>query len=920
MKNIIGWLFIWVVSISYGQNSLPYFVNPFIGTGGHGHTYPGATTPFGMVQLSPDTRIDGSWDGCSGYHYSDSLIYGFSHTHLSGTGVSDYGDFNLMPTYVIQNDYQPNDYASRFSHNSERAHAGYYSVYLNDPKIKAEFTTSTRVGFHRYTFDRTGLVRFIMDFTHRDDVLEAAIEPINATTFKLTRRSKAWAQNQHAYAFLQFSAPVDLIILRGKKEGKLFTGNDLLVAFEAKSHVGKNILVKLAYSFTSPEGAEINAVEIPDWDFEKTLRNTENLWQNELSKIEINTRNNQQKSIFYTALYHTMIQPNIAQDVDGKYLGRDFQIHTAKGFDYYTVFSLWDTFRAAHPLYTLIDRKRTRDFVMTFLKEYQQGGRLPVWELSSNETDCMIGYHSVPVIALAMDVGIEFDYNLALKACVNSAMLNHFGLNAYKKKNFIAVEDESESVSKTLEYAYDDFCIAQMAKKLGEDSLYQVFTKRSNSWRNMLDPETHLMRPRLNGGWLSPFDGKEVNFNYTEANAWQYSFFVPQNIEGFIAAQGGNEKMEKLLDEFFTLSQQTTGRTQVDITDLIGQYAHGNEPSHHIAYLYNYVNKPKKAQHYVDEIIRDFYKNTPDGLIGNEDCGQMSAWYVLSTMGMYPVTPNFIQWTHIKPHFDKIRIHLENGETKVITKRTYSESNIDNESIKSDSEQLTFIETPFVVDNEMGFEDQKKIELKAFSTSDSIYYSFDNQLFSLYKNPFYLFESKNIFFYATRNGIKSSINRAIYVKKPNAYSVELLTRNNSQYNGGGPNSLVDGIFGNLDWKKGKWLGYQKDSLEAIIDLKQLTEVDTLGLSYLQDSRSWILFPKTIYFYGSRDGKEFQQIKVISPKVNPFDYQVKKEKSQIVVKGKYRFLKVVATTFGALPNGHQGAGDESFIFVDEILIK
>lgn len=925
MKIILScFFFLSIISFGYTQNNLAQDVNPFIGTGGHGHTFPGATAPFGMVQLSPDTRIDGSWDGCSGYHYSDSLIYGFSHTHLSGTGVSDYGDFHLMPTYQNLKDYQPKDYASKFQHANEKASAGFYSVYLEDPKIQVELTASPRVGFHRYTFDQKGTVQFIMDFTHRDEVLEAIIEPIDAQTFKLTRRSKAWAQNQHAYAYLQFDQPVKLKVLRGEKNGTVFQGKNLLVAFEYKAQKEKKLQVKLAYSMTSTEGAKLNSTEISHWNFNKVVESTQKLWNKELSKIEITTKNPTQKTIFYTALYHTMIQPNIANDLDGKYRGRDDKIHQTEGFDYYTVFSLWDTFRAAHPLYALIDKKRTRDYIQTFLTQYQQGGRLPVWELSSNETDCMIGYNAVPVIAYAMAKKIPFDYELALEASMHSSNLHWLGLDAFRKKNFIAVEDDHESVSKTLEYAYDDYCIYQMATWMGKTDIANTYLKRSHAWRNIYDPESGLMRPRVNGGWMTPFDGREVNNNYTEANSWQYSFFVPQDYDGLIRLSGGKEAFEKKLDELFTLPSKTTGRTQVDITGLIGQYAHGNEPSHHIAYLYNYIDKPEKTKYYVHKILQEFYTNTPDGLIGNEDCGQMSAWYVLSAMGIYPTIPSIPTWQATEPFFEKAIIHLENGESIKITSQTSIQEleRIDaKDFVVKANPVIPFVETPFVMDNSMSFEKTKKIQLQAYQEKDEIFYSFDSILFVKYEMPFLILETKNLYFYAERNGVKSSVNKASYIKKPNDYSIELLTRYNPQYNAEGPQGLIDGIYGANNWKTGHWQGYQGEPLEAIIDLKKETNISKVGISSLQDSRSWILYPSSFKVLISNDGKEFKEVAAIPLEVQPFDYSVsikKDETSELNVSARY--VKVVVETYGALPKGHQGFGGEAFIFIDEIEIE
>lgn len=923
-KSLIPFIFLLFSSFLASGQNLPQLVNPFIGTGGHGHTFPGATAPFGMVQLSPDTRIDGSWDGCSGYHASDSVIYGFSHTHLSGTGVSDYGDFSLMPTYTIQEDYQPEEYASKFEHSSEKASAGYYSVFLQSPQIKAEMTASARVGFHRYTFERSGTIRFVMDFTHRDEVLEASIEPINATTFKLTRRSKSWAQNQHAYAFLQFDHPVILYILRGNHDGKKYSGKDLLVAFERKSEKGKQLKIKLSYSFTSTDGAELNMQEVPNWNFEQTVKNTQDLWQKELSKIDVKTEDKNKRTIFYTALYHTMIQPNIANDLDGKYLGRDFKIHQTKDFDYYTVFSLWDTFRAAHPLYTLIDEKRTRDFILTFLTQYQQGGRLPVWELSSNETDCMIGYNAVPVIALAMSKGISFDYELSLEACLHSSNLNWLGLEAYKRKKFIAIDDEPESVSKTLEYAFDDYCISQIAMQLGKTEIADEYWQRSQTWKNVFNKETGLMRPRYNGGWLTPFDGREVNNNYTEANSWQYSFFVPQDFDGLIQAHGGKKPFEKKLDELFTHSTETTGRTQVDITGLIGQYAHGNEPSHHIAYLYNLIGKPKKTKQYVHKILNEFYTNAPDGLIGNEDCGQMSAWYVLSSLGIYPTNPGIPVWQVTEPFFGEAILHLENGSSVTITKKTPKEVlarlGFDRELPKT-LHFSTLVETPYISDPTMSFDTSKEIKILSYQPQDVIYYSLDSISFVRYEHPFFINSSQTLYFYAVREEKKSSINTAIFIKKPNHYAIELFTQYNSQYSAGGPKGLIDGIYGDENWKKGNWQGYQGTPLVAVIDLKEKKKISKIGISSLQDSRSWILFPKEFQVYTSDDNKSFKLLSEVALDVNPLDDTVRLRKDYTPeLNVSARYLKIVVHTNGILPKGHQGFGEEAFIFVDEIEVE
>ena len=611
MKASFSFLILLISSFALGQNPSQY-VNPFIGTGGHGHTFPGATLPFGMVQLSPDTRIDGSWDGCSGYHYSDETIYGFSHTHLNGTGCSDFGDIMIMP-FMGKPSLDNKVYSSKFSHQNEKASAGFYAVKLDKHNIDVRLTASTRIGFHEYTFNTAGQANIVLDLNHRDLLLGGEVHVINSTTIEVRRESEAWAKNQIVFARIEFSAPMKVTDIRSNgdymhsPENEYIGGTQTAICFSKQVKKGEKILVKVSLSPTGYEGAKLNSSEIKGWDFEKVKKEAEQKWNSELSKIQITSDNKDKKTVFYTALYHTMMQPNIAQDLDKKYRGRDNKIHVAEGFDYYSVFSLWDTFRAAHPLYTLIDKKRTADFINTFLIQYEQGGRLPVWELASNETDCMIGYHSVSVMADAMAKGIKgFDYEKCFEAAKHSAMLDHLGLDAYKRQGFISMDDEHESVSKTLEYAYDDWCIAQMAEILNKKEDYNYFMKRSQSWKNVFDWNAGFMRPKKNGGWNKPFDPREINNNFTEGNSWQYSFFVPQDIPGMIEAYGGAAKFEAKLDEMFNSESKTTGREQADVTGLIGQYAHGNEPSHHMAYLYNYVGKPEKTTEKVHFILENF--------------------------------------------------------------------------------------------------------------------------------------------------------------------------------------------------------------------------------------------------------------------------------------------------------------------------
>ncbi|MFT4995889.1 MAG: putative alpha-1,2-mannosidase, partial [Flavobacteriales bacterium] len=525
--------------------------------------------------------------------------------------------------------FEPEEYKTKFSHADEVAKANYYAVNLPDNGVKVELTTSTWAGYHRYTFDKNkGYV--LLDLKHRDKTLDFIIKERGKHTLDGFRISEGWAKEQHCYFSMDFTQEISSITYNADSS-KAVLHFDRLEDNQLEVYVG--------LSFTSIAGAQLNlnyetSQTYEEVQFDEIVAGGQAYWDKELSKIEVFTEDENKKHIFYTALYHCMIHPNIAEDVDGKYRGHDMKIHDSPDHTQYTVFSLWDTYRALHPLMTIIDEQRTTDFINSFLEIYKASGRLPVWELASNETDCMIGYHSVSVIADAYMKGIRgFDTTLALEAMVASANTDLFGLPSYRKYGFIRAEDESESVSKTLEYSYDDWCIAQMANEMGEDSLADVFYKRAQSWRNIINPETGFATPRLNGDWLPNFDPKEVNLHFTEANSWQYSFVQHKDYSM------QHEVLESKLDSLFTEKEQTTGRTQSDITGLIGQYAHGNEPSHHIAYLYNHTLHPEKGQRIIKQICDSFYNNSPDGLIGNEDCGQMSAWYIFSSMGFYPVVP-----------------------------------------------------------------------------------------------------------------------------------------------------------------------------------------------------------------------------------------------------------------------------------------
>jgi predicted alpha-1,2-mannosidase len=702
MRHFVLILFILTGYCSLAQNiDYAQFADPMVGTGGHGHTFPGAVMPFGMVQLSPDTRLSG-WDGCSGYHYSDKKIYGFSHTHLSGTGTSDDGDVMMMPTCGKLH-FNHNNYASGFSHNNEKASPGYYRVKLDKYGIAAEFTVTPRTGLHKYTFPQSNSANIIIDLNHRDKLKHGELNINNSNEITGMRLSSIWADSQYVYFVIQFSEPFKKsgifksgILHNGLKNTK---GHHLkaYVSFGTGHH--EPIYAKVGLSFVSIDGARKNLeAEQPGWDFDKVLNDARAAWNKSLGKIEFESTDTLVMRTFYSSLYHAMVPPILCSDADGKYRGRDLTIHQAKTFDYYTACSLWDTHRALHPLLALIDRKRTADFVNSFLSAYEQRGLLPVWDLNSCETWGMIGYHSVSVINDALQKDITgFDACEALEAMKHSATLNRKGLNHYFKwgpivtmasfyRYAIGWNDYQqlgyerchraiESVSKTLEFAYDDWCIAQTAKKLGQTDEYNFFIRRAQNYQHLLDSSTGFMRPRQKN-FISRFNPYAVTLNYTEANAWQYSFACPQDLSGQMKILGGREKLATLLDSLFNTTSKLRGLPEHDITGMIGQYAHGNEPSHHIAYEYDYVGQPWKTQALVRRIMDSFYRAEPDGLSGNEDCGQMSAWYVLSAIGIYPVCAGADHYALGSPIGDKVVVHFENGKSLTIIARNNTKQNV----------------------------------------------------------------------------------------------------------------------------------------------------------------------------------------------------------------------------------------------------
>ena len=674
------------------------YVNPFIGTDFTGNTYPGAQAPFGMVQLSPDNGLPG-WDRISGYFYPDSTIAGFSHTHLSGTGAGDLYDISFMPvTLPYKEADAPLGIHSLFSHDEETASAGYYQVRLKDYDINVELTATERCGIQRYTFPEADAAIFLnlrkamnWDFTN-----DTRIEVVDSVTIQGYRFSDGWARDQHIYFRTRFSKPfasVQLDTAAVIKDGKRI-GSSAIARFDFHTSAGEQILVTTAISGVSMEGAARNlAAEAPADDFDKYLAATRKNWNEQLSKVEIKSNDIDEKVKFYTALYHSMLAPTIYSDVDGAYYGPDKQVHQADGWTNYSTFSLWDTYRAAHPLYTYIEPQRVNDMVKSFLAFSEQNGRLPVWNFYGSETDMMIGYHAVPVIVDAYLKGIgDFDPKKALAACVATANIDEYrGIGLYKKYGYVPYDvtdhynSENWSLSKTLEYAYDDYCIARMAEKLGEKQIADEFYKRSLNYKNVYNSQTTFMQPRNNkGSFIENFSPDDYTPHICESNGWQYFWSVQQDVDGLISLVGGKERFTQKLDSMFTYNPSADEDLPIFSTGMIGQYAHGNEPSHHVIYLFNAIGQPWKTQKYAAEVMHELYKNRPAGLCGNEDCGQMSAWYVFSAMGFYPVDPISGKYEIGTPMYPEMKMHLANGKTFTILAPAVSKENIYIQSVKLD--------------------------------------------------------------------------------------------------------------------------------------------------------------------------------------------------------------------------------------------
>jgi putative alpha-1,2-mannosidase len=681
MKRLVNLLVAFILSVNcISAQNLTRWVNPFIGTGAvqsslSGNNYPGATVPFGMVQLSPDTREAPDWAQASGYDYNDSIIYGFSHTRLSGTGASDFIDILLFPTISDKR-------KSTFTHQHEQARPGYYQVLLKDEKIQAELTASVHVGVHRYTCSDGDQLKLWLDLDHSANkgswnrrIIQSQLRMVSPTVVEGYRIITGWAKLRKIYFHLEFSQPILSNQLydgnRMYENTPVINGTELRGLFCFDKKWNKELICKVALSPVSIENARLNmATEVPGWDFEYIARAAETSWEKELKKIIIQGTD-LQKKIFYTALYHTMVQPNTMSDVNGEYMASDYVTRSvAKGEVHYSTFSLWDTFRAAHPLYTLIHTHRIPDFVKSMMRQYDYYGYLPVWQLWGQDNYCMIGNHSIPVIVDAVLKGVAgVDEEKAYEAVFNSSIVSHPNspFEVWEKYGYMPENIQTQSVSITLEQAFDDWCVAQLAKRLGKEKDYNHFMKRSAFYRNLFNSKTGFFQPKNDKGeWIEPFDpykyGANGGYPFTEGNAWQYFWYVPQNIPDLISLTGGNKAFVAKLDTFFTVSYQS-GALNDNASGFVGQYAHGNEPSHHVAYLYACAGEPWKTQKYVAYIMNELYNDSSSGYAGNDDCGEMSAWYVFGALGFYPVNPVSGEYVIGTPMLEEAVIQLPGRKT-----------------------------------------------------------------------------------------------------------------------------------------------------------------------------------------------------------------------------------------------------------------
>ncbi len=933
------------------------YVNPFIGTGGHGHTFPGTVWPFGMVQLSPDTRVDG-WDGCSGYHYTDSVILGFSHTHLSGTGIADYCDILIMPGNgsISLGEIEEGKYpVSTFKKSNERATPASYQVLLDNSKTLVQLTVTPRTGVHKYTFQSKENNWLVIDLKHRDKIEKAGFQIVQKDEIGGSRISSSWSKNQRVFFYLKFSSNIDQI---------KFSTDSLKMFCFFKELKNKTLTIQCSLSPVDLKGAQKNLQE--EWinfNFKKAIKNCDDMWNKLLSRVNIQQPQKEDYNklkIFYSALYHCLIHPSLSQDVDGRYYGMDGMIHQAKkNSTRYTVFSLWDTYRAAHPLYQLIYPDYNKQFVNTFLEQFKETKRLPVWELASFETYCMIGNHSIPVLAnyfLQNENLDRVEKNLIIESIEKTLEAGYSNIAQFKK-GFISMNESAESVSKTIENSIDFGALSEISKKYYPEKEY---------YKNLFNPKTGFFQSKIANKFLVNFDPREVNFNFTEANAWQYLFGAHHDIDGIIDCLNISDKknnklrskaesLEFKLDELFGSSSEMNGRVQADITGLIGQYAHGNEPSHHVAYLYNYCNRNDKTQKLVQQIMDSFYTNKPEGLCGNEDCGQMSAWYVFSSLGFYPVNPITGTYQTGIPQFKNVElfpggnqkmklVSNKNDGSKWVYKIVKNNVESDNEIKLRDGDKVEFLFSnvqylkaknsntrignindvlPYLEQGDDVFIDSTSVVLSSINEK-TIQYTFDTlESIEEYHTPLVIRNQKKLFF-RTIDQIQRKPSKWIYTEfkpKPDNLSYCVTGQFDSQYSAGGKMALADGKIGSTDFRDGRWQGYWGQDIEIDIKINEKVNPEEISIGCLQDQGSWILLPKRIEIYvQDKNTGAFVYLDSISHKVptNLNQSLIHIFKIKNIKESKSIRIKVINP--GKLPDWHASSGNNSWIFLDEINVK
>lgn len=979
----------WLAGCAAPEEPLHRQVDPFIGTGGHGHTYPGATVPFGMVQLSPDTRLEG-WDGCGGYHITDDEVYGFSHTHLQGTGVSDYGDVLLMPTVgpMGTGNVWRERYRDRFVEGSQEAHAGYYRCSLERSGVEVELTASDRVGFHRWTLAERDTMQLIVDLAHRDELINYGMYPLDDSTLVGQRVSDNWAKEQHVYFAMRFNRPFEWLDQLAELEtvtvdGVLEQELSFVPIFALVFKDVESVQARVALSFVDIAGAVGNLdAEAPTASgFDGARERAEQRWEEALGRIRIEERDAGERTVFYTALYHSLTVPNLATDVDGRYRGTDLAVHTApEDAPRHTVFSLWDTFRATHPLLNVLEPERTQVFIRNFIGMHEEGGKLPMWELASNYTGCMIGYHAVPVIADAWAKGLrDFDADAALEAMVAVATSDDLAKPVWDSLGYLPLEKESESVSKTLEYAFDDACIAGMASSMGRMDVAERFGLRAQGWRNLFNPASGFIQPRYGASWREAFDPTEVTFEYTEANGWQYNFFVPHDVSGHMDLLGGPEGYTAMLDSMFNGSSRLSGRHQSDITGLIGQYAHGNEPSHHMAYLPAFAGHPERTQSLVDSICDALYTAEPDGLSGNEDCGQMSSWYVWSAVGLYPVTPGSDRYVFGTPRFDRVTWSLPNGRSLEIVANRSSEDAVYIHGLQMDGVEVdrswvthgelmaggrwtfdlrdlpvddggfgkrseswpiedwtlgddVFVPAPFIdaprsysgdsIAVAVGCSDDGAeiwVRILEDDASPGLTGDLERNGFTRCTGRLMVHGTQTVQVTARRGENRSAVVSSRIARVNPDYKVSIKFPYANQYAAGGDRALIDGVRGEgADFRTGDWQGYHGKGAVVTVDLGAVHRVREMSIGVLQDVKSWIWAPNIVLCRTSLDSLDFDLYGSEAPDMDPLDYTPQTQRIHFKGDRKARYLQVQLSQFngGKIPEWHPGRWNPTWVFADE----